>query len=93
MTGSRETEKVEFMLSWSDQPKFLENAPVLAYLHVTAGVAEVRVLNKIYYVTVGNLFSSQTLHCADADTAFRVLDMLDSKRKSKALPAGAHPCT
>jgi len=76
------------MKNWSDQPDEVENWPVLTSFWVKGterGVSiEVRLGpnikdgNKSFYVTQGNLFGSQTLHCEDGDAAFAIIGKIVS---------------
>jgi len=77
------------MKNWSDQPDEVAEWPVITSFHIegikrSVGI-EVRIaanyrdgneLRKGFYITHGNLFGSQTLHCEDGDAAFRVIDQI-----------------
>jgi len=62
---------------WTDQPEFLEEGKHLCSCR--AGDKSVQVIVDwlgIHYVTVGNLFVSQTIKCGAASDAFKCLDMI-----------------
>jgi len=75
---------------WDDQPKLLERIPLVLHTSIEANVVEVRHGGgAFYYVTVGNLFGSQTIECDSADVAFGIIELVGKKKRSLSLPAGA----
>lgn len=72
-------------LSWTDQPKVLENTETTFNGRVGEYYVEVRREKKlsdpIWYVTQGNLWGSQTLKCEDVDSVFRALSVIAENRK------------
>lgn len=78
-------------LSWSDQPKVLENAVPKFKGRVGEFLCEVRCEKKLsdptWYVTQGNLFGSQTLKCEDVDSVFRALNIIAEGQRVN-VPAG-----
>lgn len=64
--------------NWTDQPTNLEEGEHLAGLWVAdARRAQVIKCEGLFYVSVGNLFSSQTIRVPDAEEALKVIDWID----------------
>ena len=79
-----------FKKTWTDQPDVVEEFPIICAVPAGQRQAEVRgnrSPNSTHYVTVGDLFHSQTFQCMDASTALSLLG-LAQKNEVKALPAG-----
>lgn len=82
-------------LSWEDQPADLLQCPILVRgLSLEGKIIEVRKFptNEMRYVTVGNLFGSQTVECATADVALLVLGAIVSVLRQDtplSVPEGA----
>ena len=77
--------------TWDDQPDEVEDVPIRATLSLGDGLhAEVRNggRSQPYFLTVGNLFGSQTVKCPDADGVLTVLGIARSG-KTSALPNDA----
>ena len=83
--------------TWSDQPRALEEAEVMAEMTLGPVQAEIRKAvgtGACIYVTVGTLFGSQTVLCPDAEAALRFLGMASRQatrvqRGAPALPVPA----
>lgn len=81
--------------TWSDQPKVLSSCDVLSSFYVR-DVGQVEVRRRYvgydgpaqYYVTVGNLFKSETVKCDDTDDVFAILNIIGKKKTGNILPAG-----
>jgi hypothetical protein len=76
---------------WSDQPAVIENTIRLLHVHVGNGtvVAVYREpAGPLYYVTVGNLFHSQTVRCDTVDLAFVVVQLASDGKTQRELPKG-----
>lgn len=78
------------MLTWTNQPKELEACEVVGTIRLLDDIAEVRVGQdrKTWFVTVGNLFDSQTIRCDDTATLVRVLAVASGKARNLKLPPG-----
>ena len=82
---------------WDDHPAFLDEATHVTNFYL-ADVGAVQVLKMpaaetpSFYVTVGNLFHSETVECDSAEVALRVIH--SATLKNKTLPPGARlvPC-
>jgi hypothetical protein len=67
-------------------------SPVLLRAHAKSFFYEVRSEGHgWYYVTIGNLFGSQTVECASAEVTFEVLNIALNRKgnESLKLPLGA----
>jgi len=66
---------VKHKRGWSSQPVEVEDHEILCdFFH--KGLGQVVEIRKGYFVTVGNLFGSQTIKVPNADTALRIIDAL-----------------
>lgn len=65
-------------MSWTDQPKEVEQAIVLLHCYVTevGGVELRKGTEGVCYLSVGNLFGSQTLRCLNVEAALRALQIV-----------------
>jgi hypothetical protein len=82
--------------SWRDQPKILEGAKVKTTFRLSHQQVEIREASDgTYYVTVGNLFGSQTLYVPDAakvlDAIEHVKLALEAREKNEDAPATSPP--
>lgn len=83
--------------TWTDQPACLDGTHIVATISLPNATAEVRKASAplgapgwTWYVTIGNLFGSQTLKCCDAETALMCIAAAGRNRKRPVeLPAGA----
>ena len=77
--------------SWSDQPAALEGAEIVfrSFLRFPGGgqSAEVRRAGERWFLSVGNLFGSQTLECSGPEAALRALTRALSARGDEAVAA------
>ena len=83
--------------TWNDQPPIVSDMEILVSLYIgdkPGRIVEVRSANgwvqggtQAYFVTVGNLFGSQTVRCENANLVFKVMKMAKS-RKKQDLPTG-----
>lgn len=76
-------EKENFIVRrWTDQPEILEDGVHLCYCKTDEQHAQVIVNPETqkHYVTVGNLFGSQTVEVGSAHDAFRLIDMLSDAK-------------
>jgi hypothetical protein len=62
--------------NWTDQPVELEEADVMFCANIDGRIVEVRAGDAWWYVTVGNLWGSETLRVGNAREAFRVLNQI-----------------
>lgn len=90
--------------NWTDQPEYLEAGEVLfhTYFSETHRSVEVRYVPSVkqgpsvaeltehpgLYVSMGNLFGSETVKCDDYLTVFKVLQMAASNKKATSMPPG-----
>lgn len=78
--------------TWEDQPELCTGAPVVASMWLNEHAVEVRELaGGRFAVTLGNLFGSQTLLCADALVVLRLLHLMSNNNAGKRIspPDGA----
>jgi hypothetical protein len=79
--------------SWTDQPNEVENCKIIGEFQIKDKVVQIRSIpqdspvpmNSKYYVTIGNLFGSETILCATADLA---LYLICNLKKGLKLPDG-----
>ena len=79
---------------WTDQPSKVNNAKIVFRAYINSRIIEVRDAGKgWYYVTIGNLFGSQSIECASVDVAFKVMNDAahydDVTDEQMTLPLGA----
>jgi hypothetical protein len=82
------------MKNWTDQPDCINDAIVLYSAHVGDGyMGEIRrTIENQYFITFGNLFSSQTFACRNIDVVFAMLRLAQKRGEGKtvrSLPEGA----
>lgn len=78
------------MKTWSDQPTGIEACDVLCSLTIHAKGhdrhVEIRQKpgdpNSVYFVTIGNLFGSETICCQTANAVFAALTKIKTSQKS-----------
>ena len=78
---------------WADQPREVVDLPVVCKFYASPRLIEVRKgAQGWYYVTIGNLFGSETIECASTDVAWEVVDLatsVDEDGPKAKLPLGA----
>lgn len=82
--------------SWEDQPQEVVAATVLSRISIKGWTVEVRrglFGAGGYYVTVGNLFASQTFRSTSADGVFALLDAVSHTSESGTLRSLPHGVT
>lgn len=79
-------------LNWIDQPKILEQAPVVCRFHLDGKMVEVRKLthpnvdHSLWFITAGNMFGSQTVKCPSAEKVLELIHLAEH-RPNKDQPA------
>jgi hypothetical protein len=61
------------VLDWSDQPKEIEEGERIAYFNTTGYLVGIYRTSRRHYVTIGNLFGSQTISTNGPDGALCLL--------------------
>ena len=77
--------------TWNDQPDEVEGLKVVATFHANVKLSEVRQATRdVWYVTLGNLLSSNTVKCYSPAVAFEVVSAISkSVSVPVVLPLGA----
>ena len=72
---------------WDDQPDIVRTAKPLFKTNFGSMVVELRKEGAKFYVSIGNLFGSQTLFTEDLEMAFKLLEIA-KEGKQVGLPEG-----
>lgn len=77
--------------NWLDQPREIEQAEVLLHTFIDIGPIkghgiEIRKGPGAWYLTMGNLFGSQTVKCRDAEAVIRCLAAAMKAGKEAPVP-------
>lgn len=75
-------------LNWDDQPAVLLDAQRVANFSIGRYLVEVRRKGETYYITVGDLFGSQSLEVLETDAIFKLLEAVASGRSGQTVPDG-----
>ena len=88
------------MKYWNDQPDELINAQVLCKIYLKNRCQQLYVYKStrdgwgykenIFYVTIGNLFASQTIKCPNAESVFSIIEIAHNTKVGdlQTLPDG-----
>lgn len=80
---------VTYPTIWSDQPKIVTSAKPILTINVETRIVEVRRQGGTFYVSLGNLFGSQTVKTDYIDKAFHLVELAAKlKNKDLQLPEG-----
>jgi len=73
---------------WTDQPDCVLGCVIFLHIYVGDRGVEVRKdeNNDCWYITVGNLFGSQTLRAANCEAVLRVVHWVGNKRLHSKAP-------
>lgn len=79
---------------WVDQPDCVEGARVLLHQYVgEAQSVEIRRKDDMYFLSVGNLFGSQTVLCPSSESTFECLDLVSRAALNKQTITVPRSCT
>lgn len=81
------------MKHWNDQPNELENSQLICdfYLNNRHVALHVYKLENTFYVTIGNLFGSQTIKCPSVESVLTIIGIASKSKDGdnpKDLPPG-----
>jgi hypothetical protein len=71
--------------SWNDQPSIVTQAKPIFSFNAESRMIEVRRNGPDFFISIGNLFGSQTLTTTDIDTLFHLLESAAKARHGKKI--------
>lgn len=81
----------EAIRGWTDQPEFLEQGK--SHFHGMFDGRGVQIIEDdvgVFYVTIGNLFGSQTIQCGSCRDAFRAIQLVYNAREGETIAVEKH---